>query len=141
MFSGWGHGGTRPAGPTLREVATLAGVSTGTVSNVLNRPDTVRQDTRERVEKAIAEAGFVRQASPAREADERLGHEDGSVSARYSHVTDSMRALLMEQLTEVWHESLDDRLALAQLPGPGPRPAVAGARRRALTPHFKITPS
>ncbi len=45
--------------------------------------------------------------------DERLGHEDGSVSARYTHVTDTMRALLMDQLTEVWHESLEDRLLLA----------------------------
>ncbi len=27
-------------------------------------------------------------------------------------MTDSMRTLLMEQLTEVWHASLDDRLAL-----------------------------
>jgi hypothetical protein len=44
--------------------------------------------------------------------DQRMGHEDGSVSARYSHVTDSMRALLMEQLTEIWYESLDVRLAL-----------------------------
>jgi hypothetical protein len=44
--------------------------------------------------------------------DERMGHEDGSVSARYAHVTDSMRATLMEALTEVWHESLDARLAL-----------------------------
>ncbi|WAX78881.1 LacI family DNA-binding transcriptional regulator [Streptomyces sp. KMM 9044] len=94
-------------------MATLAGASTGTVSNVLNRPDTVRQATRERVEKAIAEVGFVRQASFAREADEGLGHEDGSVSARYTHVTDTIRALLMNQLTEVWHESLDDRLLLA----------------------------
>jgi hypothetical protein len=50
--------------------------------------------------------------------DERMGHEDGSVGARYSHMTDSMRATLMEQLTEVWTESLDDRLALA------PRSAV-----------------
>lgn len=26
--------------------------------------------------------------------DDRMGHEDGSVGARYAHVTDSMRALL-----------------------------------------------
>lgn len=44
--------------------------------------------------------------------DERMGHEDGSVSARYAHVTDSMRVKLMEGLTEVWHESLDARLLL-----------------------------
>lgn len=44
--------------------------------------------------------------------DERMGHEDGSISARYAHVTDSMRARLMDDLTEVWYESLDARLAL-----------------------------
>ncbi|WP_284576631.1 LacI family DNA-binding transcriptional regulator [Streptomyces sp. 2P-4] len=200
VYSGRGTGGTRQPGPTLRQVAELAKVSTGTVSNVLNRPDAVRQATRERVEKAIAEVGFVRQTGPSREAahwrrsghgtwiftpaatgwypkkapqdahpvpvtggpwpgvpvrgrgaagraeacwlpiedrltrhglrhghrtlmeelgtpkvlmDDRMGHEDSSVSARYSHVTDSMRALLMEQLTEVWNESLDARLLLA----------------------------
>jgi hypothetical protein len=34
--------------------------------------------------------------------DERMGHEDGPVSARYAHVTDAMRARLVEGLTEVW---------------------------------------
>lgn len=199
VFSGRGIGGTRDQGPTLRQVAELAHVSTGTVSNVLNRPETVAEATRTRVEKAVAQVGFVRQIGPAREAahwrrsghatwvftpaatgwypkkapqdahpvpvsagpwpgvpvrgrgaagraevcwvpikdrltrhglrhghrtlmeelgtpkvlmDDRMGHEDGSVGARYSHVTDSMRATLMEQLTEVWIESLDARLLL-----------------------------
>lgn len=198
VYSGRGIGGSRQPGPTLREVAELAGVSTGTVSNVLNRPERVAERTRERVEKAVADVGFIRQVGPAREAahwrrsghaawiwtpaatgwypkkapnpahpvpvtggfpgvpvrgrgaaaraeacwvaikkgltrhgqrhlsrtimeelgtpkvliDERMGHEDGSVSARYAHVTDSMRALLMDQLTELWLESLDARLAL-----------------------------
>jgi integrase len=199
VYSGRGVGGSRQPGPTLRQVAELAGVSTGTVSNVLNRPDVVTEKTRARVEKAIAEVGFVRQAGPSREAahwrrsghaawiftpaatgwypkkapndahpvpvtggpfpgvpvrgrgaagraeacwlpikdrltrhglrhghrtlmeelgtpkvlmDERMGHEDGSVSARYAHVTESMRVALMEQLTQVWEESLDARLAL-----------------------------
>lgn len=199
VYSGRGIGGTRQQGPTLRQVAELAGVSTGTVSNVLNRPGNVAEKTRVRVEKAIAEVGFVRQVGPSREAahwrrsghatwifapaatgwypkkapqeahpvpvtggtfpgvpvrgrgaagraeacwlpiknrltrhglrhghrtlmeelgtpkvlmDQRMGHEDGSVSARYAHVTDSMRVRLMEGLTEVWHESLDSRLLL-----------------------------
>jgi integrase len=199
VYSGRGRGGGRQQGPTLRQVAELAGVSTGTVSNVLNRPETVKEATRAKVEKAVAEVGFVRQVGPAREAahwrrsghaawiftpaatgwyppkapavahpvpvtggpfpgvpvrgrgaagraeacwlpikdrltrhglrhghrtlmeelgtpkvlmDERMGHEDSSVSARYAHVTDSMRAALMDALTEVWHESLDARLAL-----------------------------
>ncbi|WP_307853675.1 hypothetical protein [Streptomyces tagetis] len=44
--------------------------------------------------------------------DERVGHEDGSVSARHAHVTDSMWQTLMEQLTEVRNESLAARRAL-----------------------------
>ena len=40
-------------------MAALAGVSAGTVSNVLNRPEAVAPATRQRVEKAIHELGFV----------------------------------------------------------------------------------
>ena len=40
-----------------------AGVSLGTVSNVLNRPDRVSGATRARVEQAMAELGFVRNES------------------------------------------------------------------------------
>jgi LacI family transcriptional regulator len=42
------------------DVAAYAGVSHGTVSHVLNHPDRVRPATRERVEAAIVELGFVR---------------------------------------------------------------------------------
>ena len=45
--------------PGLREVAALAGVSMGTVSNVLNRPDTVQAKNRRSVEEAIAQLNFV----------------------------------------------------------------------------------
>jgi len=45
--------------PTIRDVAKLAGVSAGTVSNVLNRPSYVNLDTRERVRSAIDTLGFV----------------------------------------------------------------------------------
>ncbi len=48
----------RPAG--IKDVAQRAGVSVGTVSNVLNRPDLVSPAKRERVQQAIAELGFVR---------------------------------------------------------------------------------
>ena len=40
-----------------------AGVSLGTVSNVLNRPDRVSAQTRGRVEQAMADLGFVRNES------------------------------------------------------------------------------
>lgn len=47
----------------MKDVAAAAGVSLGTVSNVLNRPDRVTQATRTRVNAAIAELGFVRNES------------------------------------------------------------------------------
>ncbi len=42
------------------DVAARAGVSVGTVSNVLNRPERVSPSTRDRVLRAIDELGFVR---------------------------------------------------------------------------------
>ncbi len=44
---------------TIKDVAALAGVSAGTVSNVLNRPSYVNAETRERVLAAIRELDFV----------------------------------------------------------------------------------
>ncbi|MPZ82715.1 MAG: substrate-binding domain-containing protein [Actinophytocola sp.] len=44
----------------MKDVAALAGVSVGTVSNVLNRPHLVSEATRCRVQSAIDELGFVR---------------------------------------------------------------------------------
>ncbi|MFI7420942.1 LacI family DNA-binding transcriptional regulator [Nonomuraea sp. NPDC049684] len=48
---------------SIKDVAARAGVSPGTVSNVLNRPAKVAPATRERVEGAIRELGFVRHGS------------------------------------------------------------------------------
>lgn len=44
--------------------------------------------------------------------DERMGHIDGSVSARYAHVTSGMRQRPMKGLTEQWKAALDARLAM-----------------------------
>jgi LacI family transcriptional regulator len=48
---------------SIRQVAALAGVSVATVSNVINRPEIVAQPTRDRVQSAITELGFVRNES------------------------------------------------------------------------------
>ena len=48
---------------SIQDVAALAGVSVGTVSNVLNHPDRVSQPTRERVEAAVKKLDFVRNES------------------------------------------------------------------------------
>ena len=196
-----GQGGTRGGGhqgAKLVDVARRADVSTGTVSNVLNHPDRVTEAKRMRVERAIADLGFMRGGAvlshaahwrrngfatwlftpavsgwypkkapqqarpvpllgepwpgvPARGRgagdradacwlpiakgltphglrhthrtvmedlgtekvlmDQRMGHIDGSVSARYAHVTPGMRERLMLGLTEQWETALDTRLA------------------------------
>lgn len=47
----------------IKDVARAAAVSVGTVSNVINRPDTVGPDTRARVLSAIERLGYVRSES------------------------------------------------------------------------------
>ena len=50
----------RAAATGIKDVAKRAGVSVGTVSNVLNRPDSVSDATRRKVQRAIVELGFIR---------------------------------------------------------------------------------
>ena len=50
---------TRKASVSMKDVAALADVSLGTVSNVVNSPDLVSEKTRERVNTAIAKLGWV----------------------------------------------------------------------------------
>ena len=55
--------GIDPKRPSLREVARLAGVSTGTVSNYLNHPDVVAEATRDRIRSVIRETGWIPNSS------------------------------------------------------------------------------
>ncbi len=215
LFSGHGaaNGAARRPGAKLVDVARAAGVSTGTVSNVLNRPGAVAEGTRARVEKAITDLGYIRawasgenaahwrrngfatwlfhpaatgwyprkapeeahpvpvlaepwpgipargrgaaaraEASwlpiargltphglrhshktmmdelrtPPKLKDERMGHEDGSVQARYSHITPEMRRDLLDGLTGLWEASLDVRRKMS----PGSPVAVLDALLR-----------
>ena len=52
--------------PTMHDVARHAGVSTFTVSRVVNDSGFVRQETRQRVEQAIAELGYIPNAAARR---------------------------------------------------------------------------
>lgn len=90
----------------MRDVADLAGVSIGTVSNVLNRPDKVSEETARKVAAAIETLGFVRNdaARQLRAGNSRaiglivldvrnpffgelaVGAEDGALEAGYSIV-------------------------------------------------------
>ncbi|MFG2823079.1 tyrosine-type recombinase/integrase [Kitasatospora sp. NPDC048365] len=202
LFSGHGaaNGSVSRPGAKLVDVARRAGVSTGTVSNVLNRPDTVAESTRLRVLEAVTDLGYIRNAASGQQAahwrrsgfatwlfqpaatgrypkrggkdqhpvplvsepwpgipargrgasgraqacwlpiapgltphglrhthktlmreagtppklmDERMGHEDGSVQARYDHITLGMRRTLAAALTGMWEEALDVRRAMS----------------------------
>lgn len=59
------------ASASVKDVAALAQVSVGTVSNVLNRPDIVSPETVERVHRAMEKLSYVRNEA-ARQL--RLGH-------------------------------------------------------------------
>ncbi|MEO0717968.1 MAG: LacI family DNA-binding transcriptional regulator [Pseudomonadota bacterium] len=48
-----------PRRPSLADVARLAGVSTATVSRVLNDPSLVRAETRDHVQRAVASLGYT----------------------------------------------------------------------------------
>ena len=69
--------GTKPeiSRLTVRELATQAGVSPMTVSRVLNKRPDVAPQTRERVERMIAQSGFV----PARSASVRRERHHGLI--------------------------------------------------------------
>jgi len=51
--------------------------------------------------------------TPPKLMDERMGHEDGSVQARYSHITPDMRKRLLAALTDTWEASLAARRAIS----------------------------
>jgi hypothetical protein len=73
--------------------------------------------------------------------DERMGHEDGSVQARYSHVTAAMRRQLLDGLTGLWLAALDARRVLA--PGRRWRCSIvcyASVRRRSGSDGPRSTP-
>jgi hypothetical protein len=50
---------------------------------------------------------------PGKLQDERMGHEDGSVQSRYSHITAGMRRALLDGLTQRWLAALDQRRAMS----------------------------
>ncbi|PIQ96776.1 MAG: LacI family transcriptional regulator [Nitrospinae bacterium CG11_big_fil_rev_8_21_14_0_20_56_8] len=64
--------------PNLQDIATAAGVSTATVSRVLNSPSDVRPALRERVEEQIRKLGYVRHGA-ARALASSKSHTVGAV--------------------------------------------------------------
>ncbi|MEO6090811.1 MAG: LacI family DNA-binding transcriptional regulator [Umezawaea sp.] len=52
--------------------------------------------------------------TPPKLMDDRMGHLDGSVQARYDHITAPMRERLLDGLTAEWEAALDARLAMRE---------------------------
>ncbi|MFJ1808597.1 MULTISPECIES: LacI family DNA-binding transcriptional regulator [unclassified Streptomyces] len=65
VFRGHGtaNGSVSRPGAKLVDVARRSGVSTGTVSNVLNRPDAVAEPTSLKVLEAVSDLGYIRNAA------------------------------------------------------------------------------
>ncbi|MDY0912527.1 LacI family DNA-binding transcriptional regulator [Rathayibacter festucae] len=85
---------------TVRDVATRAGVSPKTVSNVINGVVFVRPDTRERVEAAIAELHYV----PNLSARGLRNGRSGAIALAFPDLTTEYSAAMLDMFVEAAHE-------------------------------------
>jgi len=90
--------GTRP---TIREVSRLAGVSRMTVSRVIRNLDLVLPETRERVNKAIADLGYV----PDRAAGGLASRRTGFIALVLPTLTNANFAAVAHGLTEALRQA------------------------------------
>ncbi len=90
--------------PTLADVAEKAGVSRQTVSNAVNNPELLREDTLQRVQEAIAELGYLPNRA-ARNLRTRTSHliglpikpaEEGTANAQMDRFVHSLVAASSE---------------------------------------------
>ena len=91
--------------PTVDDVARLAQVSRQTVSNVLNSPDIVRPETRERVQQAIGELGYRPHASARRL---RAG-TSSTIGIRLDPVSNGVSGSILDRYLHALTEAADER--------------------------------
>jgi DNA-binding LacI/PurR family transcriptional regulator len=89
--------------PTVSDVALAAGVSRQTVSNVLNSPTIVREETRERVEAAIAALRYRPHASARRLRTQK----SSTIGVRLDPVTDGISGSLLDRFLHALAEQAD----------------------------------
>lgn len=92
----------------VRDVAARAGVSVGTVSNVLNHPERVGPGTRDRVQDAIRALGFV----PSRAAGQLRSRRSGLIGVVVPDVGNPFWASVLRGV-----ESVADRAGLTMVVG------------------------
>jgi DNA-binding LacI/PurR family transcriptional regulator len=91
--------------PTVEDVAALAGVSRQTVSNVLNSPDIVRPETRERVNLAISELGYFPHASARR----LRTRQSSTIGIRLAPIVDGISGSVLDRFLHALTEQADAR--------------------------------
>ncbi|MFD1720761.1 LacI family DNA-binding transcriptional regulator [Amnibacterium endophyticum] len=89
--------------PTVSDVASAAGVSRQTVSNVLNSPEIVKPETRDRVRHAIADLGYRPHAS-ARRLRTRTS---ATIGVRLDPGVDGMAGSLLDRFLHALVERAD----------------------------------
>jgi DNA-binding LacI/PurR family transcriptional regulator len=88
--------------PTLATVAARAGVSRQTVSNALNNPELLREDTLERVQAAIAELGYTPNRA-ARQLRTRASH---MIGLRFEPAQEGTSNALMDRFVHTLVETM-----------------------------------
>jgi DNA-binding LacI/PurR family transcriptional regulator len=91
--------------PTVEDVAALAGVSRQTVSNVLNTPDIVRPETRERVQTAISTLGYHPHASARR----LRTRQSATIGIRLDPVANGVSGSVLDRFLHALTEQSDER--------------------------------
>jgi len=91
----------KSADVTIKDVASLAGVSPMTVSRVINQSDRVSPETQRRVEKAIAELGYI----PSRLARGLSGRRTGTLAVIVPDVANPFFTMVVRAAEEVARRS------------------------------------
>jgi LacI family transcriptional regulator len=86
-----------PANVTIKDVARLSGVSSMTVSRVINDSERVSPETRQRVERAIAELGYV----PSRLARGLIRQKTGTLALIVPDVANPFFTLVLRGAEDV----------------------------------------
>lgn len=91
--------------PTVEDVAARAGVSRQTVSNVLNTPDIVRPETRDRVQAAIDELGYHPHASARR----LRTRQSSTIGIRLDPIANGVSGSVLDRFLHALTERADAR--------------------------------
>lgn len=92
---------SRKGAPGILDVATRAGVSGATVSRYFNSPDVVRPQTRQKIEKAARELGYIRD----RIAGALHGKRSGTVGLIVPTIDHAIFSELIEAFSSQLHEN------------------------------------